>query len=398
MFPNKEKQMEPVEKQHLKNKLLWTVTGGSCHKYHFCCDKSFVATNTCLSWQTLVCHNKTPVLSRQKYACHNIFLSRQTCLPRQAYFCHNKRHVCHAASIIFVATKVLLQQTHVCRDKHLFVTTKHMFCHDKSMLVTTYFCHDKHMFAAASILLSQQKTCLSCRKYNFCCDKSFVATNTCLSRQTLVCHDKSMLVTTYFCHDKHMFAAASILLSQQKTCLSCRKYHFCCDKSFVATNTCLSRQTLVCHDKTHVLSRQKYACHNIFLSRQTHVCRGKNTFVTTKDMFVMTNMFVMTKLCCDKNSTCGSSFQWYWICVVLRKNSRSILAVFRECLKSIRADSKRFFHQRFKIKWTIASHCLCPSSVLTWVVVVVCVSVVWLHRAERAAVGEAGEGETATYR
>ena len=30
---------------------LFTITGGSCHKYHFCRDKHFVATNTCLSWQ-----------------------------------------------------------------------------------------------------------------------------------------------------------------------------------------------------------------------------------------------------------------------------------------------------------------------------------------------------------
>ena len=28
------------------------IFGGSCHKHHFCCDKhTFVATNTCLSWQ-----------------------------------------------------------------------------------------------------------------------------------------------------------------------------------------------------------------------------------------------------------------------------------------------------------------------------------------------------------
>ena len=29
-------------------KMLESVIGGSCHKYHFCHDKSFVTTNMCL--------------------------------------------------------------------------------------------------------------------------------------------------------------------------------------------------------------------------------------------------------------------------------------------------------------------------------------------------------------
>ena len=40
------------------------TTGGSCHRYHFCRDKSFVATNTSFV-ATKVC------LSRQKYACRD---------------------------------------------------------------------------------------------------------------------------------------------------------------------------------------------------------------------------------------------------------------------------------------------------------------------------------------
>ena len=42
-----------------------------------------------------------------------------------------------ATSIIFVATKVLSRQTHVCHNKHMFVATKHIFCCDKSMLAMT---------------------------------------------------------------------------------------------------------------------------------------------------------------------------------------------------------------------------------------------------------------------
>ena len=33
---------------------LLTIIGGSCPKYHFCRDKIFVMTNTCLLWQTCV--------------------------------------------------------------------------------------------------------------------------------------------------------------------------------------------------------------------------------------------------------------------------------------------------------------------------------------------------------
>ena len=42
-----------------------------------------------------------------------------------------------ATSMIFVTTKVLSPQMHVCGDKHLLVMTKHIFCCDKSMLVAT---------------------------------------------------------------------------------------------------------------------------------------------------------------------------------------------------------------------------------------------------------------------
>ena len=58
------------------------ITGGSCHKYNFCRDKSFVAAD------------KTYLLSRQNYVCLD-----------------NRR--------------VLSQETHVCRDK-TFVATKMM--------------------------------------------------------------------------------------------------------------------------------------------------------------------------------------------------------------------------------------------------------------------------------
>ena len=82
----------------------------------------------------------------------------------------------------------------------------------------------------------------NCHKYRFCRDKSFVATNTFLSRQnTFFCRDKSMHVATKLlsrqtrvCHDKHNFIATSVRLSRQK--------HVCRNKSmlrFVATKIIL---------------------------------------------------------------------------------------------------------------------------------------------------------------
>ena len=90
---------------------LSTITGGSCHKYHFCRDKQvFIATNRCLSRQNMS------------------FVATKVCLSGQN-FCRDKH--------IFVATNVLPLQAYFCPDKHVFVATKHVFCRDKSMLVAT---------------------------------------------------------------------------------------------------------------------------------------------------------------------------------------------------------------------------------------------------------------------
>ena len=121
---------------------MWdSIIGGSCHKYHFCCNKSFVMT-LCLSWlkkkSTNICHNK-----------HNLVMTKG--LWWQAYFCH---------------------------DKHVFVMTNHAFCCDKSMLVATK-------------VLSRQNIFGTTKQACFCCDKRCV-----LSWQTGVCCDKYMFVMT----------------------------------------------------------------------------------------------------------------------------------------------------------------------------------------------------------
>ena len=104
------------------------ITGGSCHKYHFCGAKSF-------------CRAK------------HMFVATNTCLSRQS-FCHNKHN--------FVATTVLSQQAYFCRDKHAFFATEHVFrdktraCRDKTFVAAilsrqAYFCRDKHAFVATIV-------------------------------------------------------------------------------------------------------------------------------------------------------------------------------------------------------------------------------------------------------
>ena len=54
----------------------------------------------------------------------------------------------------------------------------------------------------------------SCHKYNFCRDKSVVATNMCLSRQnpSFVATNIILSRQAYFCRDKHMFVATKMIL------------------------------------------------------------------------------------------------------------------------------------------------------------------------------------------
>ena len=124
--------------------VLWCVCvcviSRSCHNYHFCQDKSFIATN--------ICHDKC----------------------------------------VFVMTKVLSQQAYFCRDKRCVLSQQTHVCHDKiSMLRQNYVCRNKYLseqniFVATSILLSSQKTCSVSQ--NFCRDKN----DTCdSSRQRYVC-------------------------------------------------------------------------------------------------------------------------------------------------------------------------------------------------------------------
>ena len=112
-----------------------TIIGGSCHKYHFCRDKT---------------RDKTRLLSLQKYACRDkTFVATKSVMF--VMFCRDK-HVLN-----FIATSILLsrqktcvfsRQTRVSRDTCL--SRQNYVCRDKNMLVATKlnsqakFCRDKN--------------------------------------------------------------------------------------------------------------------------------------------------------------------------------------------------------------------------------------------------------------
>ena len=181
----------------LMHVLMWCMVfvsitiGGSYHKYHFCHGKNiFVMTNTSLSWQTHLCHDK-----------HMFVAKTHVCCDKNA--CHAK-HTKH----VFVMTKLLSQQ--------IIVATN-------IILLGQKFCCDKDTFVMTNVYLSWQNI--------FCCDRSMlVATKLCVTAN--ICCDKNILqyllwqkyfAATNICCDKHNFVTTSILLSLQKTCFVATK-------------------------------------------------------------------------------------------------------------------------------------------------------------------------------
>ena len=181
---------------------MLTVIGGSCQKYNFCCNKSFVATNMCLSWQNthLSQQNMSSVMTKVCLPAVTKLLSQQNDVCHEKYFCHN----------------MCLSWQKFYHGKHTFVATKDVFCCDKRMFVTTKisllqqnFCCDKNMFVVTNVLLWQAY---------FCHDKR------------CVCHDKTFVWT----HSKHHFPAPSSKLCQNWLCHQkgmlylCAPVYWCC--------------------------------------------------------------------------------------------------------------------------------------------------------------------------
>ena len=96
----------------------YTIFGGNCHKYNFCCNEIFVMTNTCL-------------LQR-----NTSFVVTKVCLSRQS-FCHDKH--------MFVATNVCCDKCFVT-PSILFVATKDMLWCDKHMSIATNTCLLRQIF------------------------------------------------------------------------------------------------------------------------------------------------------------------------------------------------------------------------------------------------------------
>ena len=102
------------------DKLLPCIIGGSCHKYNFCCDKCFVATNTWLR-QTCLSQQNTFFVARKLCFCQVLVATKIFCCDKHKHtFCHDKRHV-------------LSRQTPVCHDKNVFIVKN--FYRNKIILV-----------------------------------------------------------------------------------------------------------------------------------------------------------------------------------------------------------------------------------------------------------------------
>ena len=120
----------------------------------FCHDKHIFCQNSCLSWQTCVCCDKTHLLSWRK------------CV---------------------VMTKLLWRQTYFCGDKHNFVATKHLSWQTHKYLSWQKFCHNKNIVVTNNFVTTKV---LSQQAYYYHHKRCFAATNTCLLQQNF-CHNKN---------------------------------------------------------------------------------------------------------------------------------------------------------------------------------------------------------------
>ena len=160
----------------------YTIFGGNCHKYNFCCNEIFVMTNTCLLQRNTSFVVTKVCLSWQFLSQKNCFCGNETFVTTN--ICHDKHN--------FVMTKCLSWQAYLCHNKHMFVMTKHVFCHNKSMLVKTK-------------LLSWQT--------HVCCNKCLLWQMFCHAKYSF-CRNKrhALMWQTHVYCDKHVFVATKFLL------------------------------------------------------------------------------------------------------------------------------------------------------------------------------------------
>ena len=143
---------------------------------------SFFFAAKVLLRQTGVCRDKMRLLLQQKYGCRDkmFFATKYFCHDKylsQQKFCHNKHTGAWKGSKdCCVTTRVCLLWQNFCHDKGFVMTNIILlwqkFCCNKHIFVTTkdVFCHDKHMFIVTNMCLSRQK---------FCHDKSYTCGSSC---------------------------------------------------------------------------------------------------------------------------------------------------------------------------------------------------------------------------
>ena len=129
---------------------------------------------------------------------------------------------CHKYHFFVMANTSLSRQTHVCYNKHMFVMTKHVFCHDKNACCDK---HAKHVFVMTK--LSSQQIFVATNIILLGQNTSFVVTKVCLSQQNYVCHnkyllrqkvcrDKLFLSRLKFCRGKHIFVTTKDVFCRNK--------------------------------------------------------------------------------------------------------------------------------------------------------------------------------------
>ena len=165
--------------------LISVTIGGSCHKYHF-----FVMANTSLSRQTHVCYNKHVfVMTKHVFCC-----DKNACCNKHA------KHVFVMTKLssqqIFVATNIILLGQKFCCNKHTFVVTNTCLSFQNTSFVVTkvclsqqnYVCHNKYLLRQK---VCRDKICLS--RLKFCRDKHIFVTT-----KDLFCRNK-----IYTCGSSH---------------------------------------------------------------------------------------------------------------------------------------------------------------------------------------------------
>ena len=160
--------------------LNWHISGRSCHSI-------ILVAAKVLLWQTHVCRQKISLMSPQKYACCNkTFVTTKLCLSWQNNF---------------VTTFFFSWQTHFCCDKSFAVTSilllVHMLVATKVNLQENYVCQNKYFLRQAYFCLNKDMFC-----YNKHVSKTFVETKMILMAMILAnTRDSShWLISKWFIH------------------------------------------------------------------------------------------------------------------------------------------------------------------------------------------------------